>query len=290
MTIQLLSHFFILKEIRMITFEDFLNEKLITFSGKSYPKENQILILAGGAGSGKGFILNNLIGLEGKVIDVDNIKSLALKSVKLADKIKTELGHDIKTFNLKNKDDVYKLHQILKTELGITDKYQANIFTSVLSAPEDRKPNLIFDVTLEKLSKLYSITMNVESLGYKKENIHIVWIVNDIKIALEQNQSRDRVVPEDIVFETHEGVALTIKKILDMGDKLKEYMDGNIVIAFNKAGVDVKIKKSDKGGKYITDANYIVVKKQRESQISSGDLIKSVYDKIKSYVPKTEVW
>jgi len=42
---------------------EMLMEKLITFGGKAYPKFGHVLIMAGGAGSGKGFIQQNLIGL-----------------------------------------------------------------------------------------------------------------------------------------------------------------------------------------------------------------------------------
>ncbi|UQJ94981.1 hypothetical protein IANJMKHF_00075 [Klebsiella phage CPRSA] len=107
-----------------------------------------------------------------------------------------------------------------------------------MAAPEDRKPNLIFDVTLKGMSKLASIARDVETLGYKKENVHIVWVMNDVHIAMQQNQKRDRVVPKEILMDTHEGAALTMAKILNMGDSLKQYMDGDIWISFNKVGVD----------------------------------------------------
>ena len=35
---------------------DVLIEKLITFGGKAYPKFGNVVIMAGGAGSGKGFV------------------------------------------------------------------------------------------------------------------------------------------------------------------------------------------------------------------------------------------
>ena len=39
-----------------------LLEKLITFGGKAYPKFGNIVIMAGGAGSGKGFVKDKLVG------------------------------------------------------------------------------------------------------------------------------------------------------------------------------------------------------------------------------------
>ena len=73
------NHFITEQELMQNTAED-LMEKLITFGGKAYPKFGNIVIMAGGAGSGKGFVLNKLVGVEGKVFDVDELKRLASKT------------------------------------------------------------------------------------------------------------------------------------------------------------------------------------------------------------------
>lgn len=59
----------------MISFKRFLNEALITFNKKAYPKFGQVVIMAGGAGSGKGFVKDKLVGVEGMVFDVDELMS-----------------------------------------------------------------------------------------------------------------------------------------------------------------------------------------------------------------------
>ena len=75
-----------------------------------------------------------------------------------------------------------------------------------------------------------------------------------------------------------------------MGDKIKKYLDGDIYITFNKVGVDTNMEKSKFGGSYIKDANYIRVKKQGKAVMSSDQLDKEVYDKIKNYVPEVDNW
>ena len=92
-----------------------LLEKLITFGGKAYPKFGNIVVMAGGAGSGKGFILSNLVGMEGKVFDVDELKTLASKTPAIQKRVKDELGVDLADLasNLKNPENVGKLHQIM---------------------------------------------------------------------------------------------------------------------------------------------------------------------------------
>lgn len=276
----------------MITLGEYLslNEKLMVFGKVAYPKFGNVVILAGGAGSGKGFQKSNLLGIEGKSFDVDALKELAVKSVKFAAKVKEETGHDIKTFDMKNPDNVGKMHDILSSVYNITNKSDQTVFASILTADAERKPNLIFDVTLKDMTKLESITRNAQELGYNKTNIHIVWVVNDISVAIDQNQKRSRVVPDEILMATHEGAALTMKKILDMDDKLTKYMDGAIYISFNRVGTDTTVAKSGKGGAYVKDANYIMVKKQGSPQLSSAELGDSVYNKIKDYIPKVNSW
>jgi predicted kinase len=266
-----------------------LLEKLITFGGKAYPKFGNVVILAGGAGSGKGFVSSNLLGIEGNTFDVDAIKELALKSTKLAQMVKDKTGHDIKGLSLKDPKNVFLLHSVLDGEINIIDKRAKAKFASILTAPEDRKPNLIFDVTLKNMNKLREVTDDVRELGYDPKNVHIVWVVNDFEVAKAQNRERDRVVPEEILMDTHRGAAQTAKDILDMGNDIKKYLDGDIWYAFNKKGVDSKMAFSDAGGSYIEDAFYIKVK-EAGKPINKKVVDTQVREKIKGYVPPSNYW
>lgn len=278
-----------MKSFKQFT-ESTLTEALITFGGRAYPKFGQVVILAGGAGSGKGFTLEKLLGIEGITLDVDALKKLVMGSDKLAAEIKKQTGHDVKTMNLKNPENVSTLHHVIADVFNISNKNQNRVYSGIMAAPEDRKPNLIFDVTLKGMSKLASIARDVETLGYKKENVHIVWVMNDVHIAMQQNQKRDRVVPKEILMDTHEGAALTMAKILNMGDSLKQYMDGDIWISFNKVGVDSEIKKSSNKGMFVVKSNYIKVKARGKPQKSVAELDKEIVAKVAAYAPKTETW
>ena len=269
------------------TFE--LNEKLITFGGKAYPKFGNAVLLAGGAGSGKGFVKDNLMGIEGQVYDVDEVKALALKSDMIKKMAVEATGKDISKFNLKNPSDVSALHTILDEELNVIDKRKLARYAGILMAPVDRKPNLIFDVTLKNLNKLRSISADIESLGYEKINVHLVWVINSYNVAIAQNKERSRQVPEEILMDTHRGAAQTAKDILDMGKDIKKYLDGDVWYAFNKRGVDSTIAKSGKGGSYIKDANYIKVKSAGKG-IDAKKVTDEVVKKIAGYVPPSNYW
>jgi predicted kinase len=266
-----------------------LTEALITFAGQAYPKFGNVIILAGGAGSGKGFIKNKLIGAEGYNFDVDQLKSLSMRTPKIIERIKTEFGLDPSKLDLKKPEDVAKLHEIIGDSLNLDDKRKQTVFASIMTAHPDRKPNLIFDVTLKDLRKLQNITRQVKTLGYENEKIHVVWIINDIEVAKKQNATRSRQVPVEILINTHRGASHTMHDIVNMGNDLKNYIDGDIVFAFNKVKVDSDVEKSDKGGMYIKDAKYFYVKRSGK-QVDQEKLTADIRAKISSYVPPSVSW
>ena len=269
-----------------------LDEKLITFAKKAYPKSGNVLILAGGAGSGKGFVLNNLVGLEGKKFDVDDLKSLALRAPKLRKRIKKELDVDLAKMNLTKGADVAKVHEIVSQELNLPNKRMAAFFSDVIFKQPQDKPNVIFDVTLKDLFKLDNITRMVAGAGYDKKNTHIVWVINDIEVAKVQNldPKRGRVVPVEILINTHRGASQTMLDVVKMGRGLKKYMDGDIVFAFNKINVDSSIEKSKKGGAYVKDADYFYAKRAGKQPLSLSDMGDEVLKKIRGYVPNANTW
>lgn len=290
-----------------------LLEKLIVLGGKQYPRFGNIVIMAGGAGSGKGFILDNLVGVEGRVFDVDALKKLATRAPSIIKRIQSELGVDLKDFSkegaLKDPNNVSKLHELIGDYLDLPDRRQKRFFSTVLMAHPERKPNIIFDVTLKDLRKLEKITRQVSAFGYDKQNIHIVWVVNKIEVAIQQNLQRERVVPYEILVNTHRGAASTLGDILNMGARLKRYMDGDIVFAFNQIDVDSTLVKSGrkgastalpapkgkpklrtKGGSYLVSADYFYAKRKGKPPTPVAKLDKQISAKIRNYVPKDIQW
>lgn len=73
----------IVESLRSQLSESIINEaKVVTFDGKVNPNFGHAVIMAGGAGSGKGFALKNIIMLQGKTFDVDELKQLYVKGAK----------------------------------------------------------------------------------------------------------------------------------------------------------------------------------------------------------------
>lgn len=292
-----------------ITEQLVLQEKLITFGGKAYPKFNQVVVLAGGAGSGKGFVLSNIMGIEGKTFDVDAIKKAVQNSVKAKAMVLKDFGVDVSELNLKDPENVRKLHALLaQTKLlkGNQEALFANLET--LQGKNERLPNLIFDVTLKDAKKLTKISSEVVALGYQKEDIHLVWVINDINMARSQNATRDRVVPEDILLDTHVGANKTVLDLIQDSDNLRKFMDGDIWFAFNKFKVDANMKKSSDvkfkdaevsgvlstkrvgQGAFIKDAVTLKVKAKGKATNGKSDISTRLLRKIKEYVPNSFEW
>ena len=261
------------------TLPQYLVEKLLTFGNKQ-PKYNNVVIMMGGGASGKGYVLNNLVGLEGVVFDVDKLKSLSLRSIKIRKKVLELTGKDVSTLDLKKPEDVTFLHNIIG-ELGIMDKKLNTFLNAVFST--EYKPNIIFDVTLRDLSKLDNIYHQVTEFGYKRENIHLVWVVNDIETALIQNLERERSVDSNILISTHRSVATTANLILNKTVSISNYVGGDFWIVFNKRGIDSLTKFSDKGGFYIKDALYIKVKDQYQEIKDLSEISDEILDKLEQY-------
>lgn len=266
-------------------------------------RQNGKILVSGN--SGKGFVISNLLGIEGKIVDVDKIKELVLKSPKVIAKIKEETGHDVSKMSMKNPSNVSKLHEIIGDIFGWDNKREQFLFASILANEKKDKPNVIFDTTLSTIAKLARIAQQISELGYDSRNVHIVWVVNDFMVAMEQNRNRERVVLDEILLSTHEGASLTMRKVVDMGEDIQKYMNGEIVLVFNKVKVDSALITraennqptrselewiaKNKKGKYVTRANYVRIKESGKL-IDEKKLDNVLIAKIKEYVPKTKTW
>ena len=204
----------------------YLEEKLLIL-GKGGNYGNAV-ILAGGAGSGKSFAAKNLMqGEKFKVLNPDDIKDALLalrdrindsndksglpKSDKLVDLIGNLSGLDYR-----DPRDTSKLHMLVHS-MKLNYQRIVNLFTSKHS----ELPNVMFDITAKSMSDISSNMAGDEGAlfwlkkaGYKPENIHIVWVLTDYKIALQQNLTRGRVVPTNILLATHSGAAATMQDIM----------------------------------------------------------------------------
>lgn len=210
-----------------------LEAKALNLGDRSvaYPKYGQAVILAGGAGSGKGFVLKNVLSIQGRVFDPDELKK---KVPLIADEDAKRLfeeryGYRITDTDLAKPWHVENLHYLIK-DMGYEKRIYEAFFKANMSSKY--KPNVIFDTTLKNMKKARSIAEWLDFGGYEDYNRHVVWILNSVETAIEQNAERARKVPVNILLNTHEGASLTIRDLIKANSR--EYFDGDVWIVFNR--------------------------------------------------------
>jgi hypothetical protein len=264
-----------------------LDEKLIIVGkGKKY---GQIMFLAGGAGSGKGFAIKNFIeGEKFKVKDPDEIKKAFLKVAKEKDKYP-----ELKGLDLTKPDDVFKLHMFVKKK-GTIGKLLGNLLKDAeISAKKGTLPNLLFDRTVKDMDDISDILPQLDAAGYDRKNIHLTWVLTDYRVAIKNNldPERGRVVPEDIVLQTHTGAAKTMYAILK--GKTDSGIQGDVNVILNNREntipwVDAKgepIKGSKSKRVIVKDFTYLNMKKQGKAFNKEADIQKQLYAWVKANVP-----
>jgi hypothetical protein len=241
--------------------EDILNEKLITYGNRK--PYGQIVFMAGGAGSGKGFAISNFVDSASfKIRDVDEMKkqiqilnrlgkldirsilkkygrNIKLKDLDLIRKIEKD-GFKLQNLNLKNPDHVYALHIMVKA-MGIKDSSLEKLLLGK-NNPETL-PNILFDITAKDVTDITSVIPKLKAVGYEANNIHLTWILTNYVTAMVNNKNRARMVPEDILLKTHEGASNTIWGLVTKA--LPKGMNGRVDVILNNPQHTVFLKGAD---------------------------------------------
>ena len=269
----------------MISFRQYLEEKLIMYNqGKRY---GQIVFLAGGAGSGKGFAITNFMEKEKfKIRDVDEWKK-AFQT--LADT--KGIYPEIQGLKLSNPKDVYKLHTFVRNK-GIKDK---TLDLLLQDSNTNRLPYIMFDITMKDANDIGDVLPKLIEAGYDSKNVHLTWVLTNYAVAIVNNRNRERVVPEDIMLLSHEGAAKSMYDVIK--GKLPRGLNGAVRVILNNREntipyVDPESKKpmkTEQGDIIGKDFTYLTFKKEGKSMGPESGIKKQLLGWIASNVPKTKL-
>ena len=286
-----------------------LVEKQILYNNGA--KYGQIVFLAGGAGSGKGFAVQHFMqGSEFKIRDVDELKIAFQKldalgkfttqdlldkygdkiSERDKDLIKKELiDKNLKMgqLDLKTPSHVYILHVLVRA----TDVKNKTLDLMLAGAEKGQLPNLIFDSTFKEVEDMTSVLPKLFDAGYQPKDIHVSWVLTNYQIAIKNNKSRARVVPEDILLATHAGAAQTVYNLVTTA--MPPSVRGGIYVILNNPEntifiVDPKTNKAykdKKGNPVIKDFKYLTLKEPGKPAKKELDVKKQLLTWIKDNVP-----
>lgn len=268
--------------------QQYLEEKLLMLNnGKKY---GQIVFLAGGAGSGKGFSSGTFMQREiFKVFDVDELK----KAFQKLDKYP-----ELKRLDMKDPKDTEKMHMFIKDK-GVNDK----VVNTMLSAVGKTKPNIMFDITAKRINDIKKYIPRLMNAGYNPADIHLVWILTDYDLAIRQNIERaqepgGRMVPNDIMLMTHKGAARTVYDYIQ-GKSAKLPINGEIhvilnnrehTVFFEPTGSDRKSKVTGKINlKNVKDFKYMTIKKRGKPILDEKIWQKQLYNWISQNIPQSDL-
>ena len=286
-----------------------LVEKQILYNNGA--KYGQIVFLAGGAGSGKGFAVKHFMqGSEFKIRDVDELK-IAFQKLdalgkfttqdlinkygdKISDKDKELIQRELLDKNLKmgqldlkTPTHVYILHVLIRA----TDVKNKTLDLMLAGAEKGQLPNLIFDSTFKEVSDMTDVLPKLFAAGYEPKNIHVSWVLTNYQIAIKNNKSRARVVPEDILLATHAGAAQTVYNLVTTA--MPPSVQGGVYVILNNPENTIfivdpqtgKAYKDKKGNPVIKDFKYLTLKEPGKPAKKELDVKKQLLTWIKDNVP-----
>jgi hypothetical protein len=161
----------------------------------------------------------------------------------------------------------------------------------MLSGKDNKEtlPNLLFDITAKKVSSITDVIKPLMDAGYDSNNVHLIWVLTNYQIAVDRNKDRDRVVPDDILLDTHEGAGKTIWSILTK--ILPKGLNGRIDVILNNTEntiyhIQPTIRKGKKVG-VVSDFLSLPVKKQGGGIVPEKIWKSQLYSWIRKNAPAT---
>jgi len=286
-----------------------LIEKQILYNNGA--KYGQIVFLAGGAGSGKGFAVQHFMqGSEFKIRDVDELKiafqkldalgkfttqdlldkygdKISQKDKELIQRELTDKNLKMGQLDLKTPTHVYILHVLIRA----TDVKNKTLDLMLAGAEKGQLPNLIFDSTFKEVSDMTDVLPKLFAAGYEPKNIHVSWVLTNYQIAIKNNKSRARVVPEDILLATHAGAAQTVYNLVSTA--MPPSVQGGIYVILNNPEntiyvLDPKTNKpyrDKRDNPVIKDFKYLTLKEPGKPIKTELDVKKQLLTWIKDNVP-----
>lgn len=216
--------------------------------------EGNVLVLGGGPGSGKNWVLNNLTDVKNryKVFDVDSILEVAatLKESKFLKSFESYIrsmddeivvkelldhlnAHGVLGF-LKSSDSF--INQVLRDFIEFKDFPKNQKYSFLLSVLDGNKPNIALNGTLRSTGSVKSRLELIGEAGYDiDKNVDFMFVVTPTQQAIQNASKRAQAVRNvDLQFlmDARQGFMDNMLKIVEDNSDLSKYVR-NIYIVFN---------------------------------------------------------
>jgi dephospho-CoA kinase len=251
----------------MQTFKQHLNE--IHISPRNGAKYGQVIFLVGGAGSGKSTATKSFINTTNyKILNPDDLKALLVQAGNKGSKSFKAM----KGVNPNTPKGASKVHNFMRDK-KIGSKRARTMMRNLKSSKTKYLPNLLFDRTFSFAGEFKKISQELFAAGYRPENIHVVYVMTDVEMALERNKTRSRSLKKDVVIGTNKGAMKEFTRLFF--NRAKGAMaNGDYFIIINRGQSSIQVKQA---GKRIDRAS--IVSKKVASLLGKRNL-RELYRKI----------
>lgn len=188
--------------------EPIIENKSVTFNGKSFPTTGQAVYMAGGPNSAKSTFINNQLLIDAKVMDVDNISRLYISMLRkiindptISNEIKEHylFPFDGKVPDFTDPNDVEIIHNYTTKDKQFFNDYMRNILRNTNKVLH----NIVIDTTGINIDKTINTVALLKQLSYETT---LVWVITDINTALYRNANRSRRVNINYLVDTHKRI------------------------------------------------------------------------------------
>jgi hypothetical protein len=206
-------------------------------SPKRGAKYGQVIFLVGGAGSGKSTATRRFINTTNyKILNPDDLKELIIRAGKKGVKSFKSMAN----INPNTPEGAGEVHQFMRdTKMG---SKKGRTMTRGLRGNKNL-PNLLFDRTFSFAGEFKNISQGLIGVGYKPEDIHVIFIMTDVKIALKRNKTRARSLKPEIVKKTTEGAKQEFANLFFKRAK-GAVANGDYFIIINRGEKAIQVKQS----------------------------------------------
>jgi len=221
----------------MKSFKQYLEEIYIAPNNRA--KYGQVIFLVGGAGSGKSTATKKFIDTTNyKILNPDDLKELLIKAGKKG----VPSFVDMSNVEPNTPEGSQKVHQFMRdTKVG--SKRARTMLKGLIGSKH--LPNLLFDRTFAFAGEFKKISQGLISVGYKPEDIHVVFVMTDVEMAVQRNLSRERSLPDEVVRDTNRGAREQFAQLFFKRAK-GAVANGDYYIIINRGERAIQVKESGK--------------------------------------------
>ena len=221
----------------MKSFKQYLEELWI--SPHNGAKYGQVIFLVGGAGSGKSTATRKFINTTNyKILNPDDLKGLLIQAGKKG----IPSFKDMANVDPNTPEGSTKVHQFMRdTKIG---SRKARTMIAGLVGSKNL-PNLLFDRTFAFAREFKKISQGLIKAGYKSENIHVVFVMTDVEMAVKRNLTRSRSLPTEVIRKTNIGAKKEFMKLFFRRAK-GAVVNGDYYIIINRGERAIQVKVAGK--------------------------------------------